>query len=489
MEAEFSHLPVMVREVVELLLPVPAGLIVDCTVGGAGHAAALLDARPDLRLLGIDRDADAVAAARLRLAPFGDSSAGGRREDSSSSPSWSTEHGEGEQVMGILMDLGVSSPQLDRPERGFSYRFDAPLDMRMDAKQALTAADVVNGYDVDELADVIARNGEERFARRIARAHRRGPAAAHDARARRRSIRDAIPAPHPARGVHTRRGARSRPSAWRSTASCRTSPTGSTIRCTSSGRKGRVLVLAYHSLEDRMVKETFARWAGEDDDSAPALPKLPVEPTRRPLVRLLTRRPLRPRADEVAANRRAESVRLRAVERARPRRGAVERSSATFPMSTVGPRLRCPSPRSPTTRAGAAPQRAHAARLRVAPRVARRRRRRASSRCGRRGVLRRVDVPARRVPRVRGAVGVPARQARRAARRRGAQYERLRDGSRRVVADAIVAAARAARHGAPGEVRRLHRRARGRAATRPAPDRTPSTPVTPTTEAKPSLGP
>ena len=172
MEAEFSHLPVMVREVVELLLPVPVGLIVDCTVGGAGHSAALLDARPDLRLLGIDRDADAVAAARLRLEPFGARAQvvqGGFEQLAE----LVERHSEGEQVMGILMDLGVSSPQLDRPERGFSYRFDAPLDMRMDAKQALTAADVVNEYEMEELADVIARNGEERFARRIAHASSR----------------------------------------------------------------------------------------------------------------------------------------------------------------------------------------------------------------------------------------------------------------------------------------------------------------------------
>ena len=168
MEAEFSHLPVMWREVVELLLPVPAGLFVDCTVGGGGHATAVLEARPDLRLLGIDRDADAAAAARLRLEPFGDRAhvVQGGFERLAELVGL---HAEGEQVMGILMDLGVSSPQLDRPERGFSYRFDAPLDMRMDSKQLLTAADVVNCYDVDELAEVIARYGEERFARRIAR--------------------------------------------------------------------------------------------------------------------------------------------------------------------------------------------------------------------------------------------------------------------------------------------------------------------------------
>src|SRR5262249_38943483 len=156
-EAAFSHLPVMVREVVELLLPVPDGLIVDCTVGGAGHARALLDARPDIRLLGIDRDADAVAAARFRLEPYGDRAqviVGGFERLAE----LVEQHGRGDRVMGILMDLGVSSPQLDWPERGFSYRFDAPLDMRMDAGQPLTAADVVNGYDLEDLVELIAGN-------------------------------------------------------------------------------------------------------------------------------------------------------------------------------------------------------------------------------------------------------------------------------------------------------------------------------------------
>jgi len=311
-EAEFSHLPVMVREVVELLLPVPVGLIVDCTVGGAGHSAALLGARSDVRLLGIDRDAEAVAAARLRLAPFGARAQvvqGGFEQLAE----LVDRHSEGEKVMGILMDLGVSSPQLDRPERGFSYRFDAPLDMRMDAKQALTAADVVNDYEMDELAEVIARNGEERFARRIAR----GIVAArplHTTRELVDVIRASIPAPARRRGGHP---ARRTFQAIRMEVN-RELPNlaeglGESVHVV--GPEGRILVLAYHSLEDRLVKETFAAWAGTGADD-PVLPRLPIpEPHRNPLVRLLTRRPLRPRADEVSANRRSESVRLRAVER------------------------------------------------------------------------------------------------------------------------------------------------------------------------------
>jgi 16S rRNA (cytosine1402-N4)-methyltransferase len=302
----------MGREVVELLLPVPAGLIVDGTVGGAGHASLLLDARPDVRLLGLDRDADAVAAARARLARFGTRATvvhGGFEQLGE----LVERHGEGEQVMGILMDLGVSSPQLDRPERGFSYRFDAPLDMRMDAKQTLTAADVVNGYDEAQLAAVISQYGEERFARRIAHAI----VAARPLRSTRELaevVRDAIPAATRRRGPHP---ARRTFQAIRMEVN-RELPNladGLEESVHVIGPRGRVLVLAYHSLEDRMVKDTFARWAGTDRDVHEP-PKLPVPPTKRhALMRVLTRRPLRPRADEVAANPRAESARLRAVER------------------------------------------------------------------------------------------------------------------------------------------------------------------------------
>jgi 16S rRNA (cytosine1402-N4)-methyltransferase len=311
-EAEFSHLPVMPREVVELLLPVPAGLIVDCTVGGGGHAALVLDARPDVRLLAIDRDTDAVVAARSRLEAFGSRVQvvhGGFEELGD----LVAQHGEGEQVMGILMDLGVSSPQLDRAERGFSYRFDAPLDMRMDAKQAMTASDVVNGYDEDELARIIATYGEERFARRVARAIVAARPLA-TTRELAEVVRAAIPAatrrrgPHPAR--RTFRAIRMEVN--------RELPNlaeGLDESVHLLGPGGRVLVLAYHSLEDRLVKQTFARWAGEDDtSSAPA--KLPIEPARRrALARPLTRRPRRPTPEEIAANPRAESARLRAAER------------------------------------------------------------------------------------------------------------------------------------------------------------------------------
>jgi 16S rRNA (cytosine1402-N4)-methyltransferase len=308
-EAEFAHHPVMGREVVELLRPVPPGLVVDCTLGGGGHSALLLEARADLTVLGIDRDADAVAAARDRLARFGDRVRvvhGGfeaLREIVA-------RHGEG-TVMGVLMDLGVSSPQLDRPERGFSYRHDAPLDMRMDARQELTAAAVVNTYAEERLAQLLAELGEERHARRIARSI----VAARPLRTTRElveAIRGAVPRrPRRVGGHPARRTFQAIRMEVNRELEHLDAGLDESVHLVGPG--GRLLVLSYHSLEDRLVKRRFEAWAAKE--VAPPH-GLPIEPERpEPLVRVLTRRPLRPDADEIARNPRADSARLRAVER------------------------------------------------------------------------------------------------------------------------------------------------------------------------------
>jgi 16S rRNA (cytosine1402-N4)-methyltransferase len=304
----FQHRPVMSREVVELLAPVPSGTVVDATVGGGGHARLLLEARPDLTLLGIDRDPAAVAAAAEALAPFGDRAriVHGGFEDLAAIVH---EASEG-KVMGMLFDLGVSSPQLDQPERGFSYWGEAPLDMRMDSAQELTAERVVNTYTEDDIATLLARYGEERFARRIAArivANRPLRTTADLVEA----VRQAVPAPARRRGGHP---ARRTFQAIRMEVN-RELPNlaaglDESVHLLEPG--GRVLVLAYHSLEDRMVKERFSEWSGE---SEPLPPGLPVEPERRALVRVLTRRPMRPRAAEIAANSRSKSARLRAAEK------------------------------------------------------------------------------------------------------------------------------------------------------------------------------
>jgi 16S rRNA (cytosine1402-N4)-methyltransferase len=305
----FVHQPVMAREVVELLVPVPTGLVVDATVGGGGHAHLLLTARPDLRLLGIDRDGDAVMAARERLAPFGDRVRVVRGGFDDIAAIVANED-EG-NVMGVLFDLGVSSPQLDRAARGFSYMADAPLDMRMDTRQELTAAMVVNDYDADRLAEIIAGFGEERFARQItARIVAARPIATTGELVD--AIIAAIPAPARRKGPHP---------AKRTFQAIRME-VNRELESLADGLdesvhllapEGRVLVLAYHSLEDRIVKERFRAWSAT---SEPVVPGMPAEPAARSaLVRVLTRRALKPSDAEVAANPRSRSVRLRAAEK------------------------------------------------------------------------------------------------------------------------------------------------------------------------------
>ena len=307
----FAHQPVMAREVIELLTPVPTGLVVDATVGGGGHAHLLLTARPDLRLLGIDRDGDAVAAARERLAGFGDRARVVRGGFHDLATIVANDEDEG-NVMGVLFDLGVSSPQIDRASRGFSYMADAPLDMRMDTRQELTAATVVNEYDVDALTTIIATYGEERFARQIAKrivAARPVTTTGELVDA----ITAAIPAPARRKGPHP---------AKRTFQAIRME-VNRELESLADGLvesvhllapEGRVLVLAYHSLEDRIVKRRFANWSGTAPAESGPRP-LPVVAPPEPLVRLITRKPVRASEAEATANPRSTSVRLRAVER------------------------------------------------------------------------------------------------------------------------------------------------------------------------------
>ncbi|MGZ4678050.1 MAG: 16S rRNA (cytosine(1402)-N(4))-methyltransferase RsmH [Acidimicrobiia bacterium] len=305
----FVHRPVLGREVVELLSPVPTGTVIDCTVGGGGHAALLLEARPDLRVLGIDRDDAALTAAARALERFGDRVRLVRAEFSAIARVTPT----GEAIVGVLFDLGVSSPQLDRAERGFSYWTDAPLDMRMDIRQELTAAEVLNTYPEAELAGILAELGEERFARRIAaEIVRRRPLETTGDLVE--AVKTAIPAPARRRGGHPARRTFQaiRMEVNRELPNLREGLDDSVHLLTPGGR---TLVLAYHSLEDRMVKQTFATWAGIDAEAGTRPRGLPPVVEAEPLVRLITRKPIRPRADELAANPRAASARRRAVER------------------------------------------------------------------------------------------------------------------------------------------------------------------------------
>jgi 16S rRNA (cytosine1402-N4)-methyltransferase len=304
----FEHRPVMLDEVVELMRPVPPGLIVDATVGGGGHARALLGALPRHRLLGLDRDEEALAAAHVTLSGFEDRVVL-RRARFDRLKAMVHEAGD-EPVAAVLFDLGVSSPQVDHSERGFSYRSDAPLDMRMDRSQATTASDVVNTYPVEKLTAVLYDYGDERFAQRIARAIVAARPLTSTAQLV-DVVRAAIPAPARRRGGHP---AKRTFQALRIEVNAELDVLGpaldQAIDVLVPG--GRAVVLAYHSGEDRIVKDRFRE---AETGGCVCPPGLPCVCGATPKVRLLRRGVRRPTAAEVAANPRAESARLRAVEK------------------------------------------------------------------------------------------------------------------------------------------------------------------------------
>jgi 16S rRNA (cytosine1402-N4)-methyltransferase len=308
-----SHVPVMLARVVALFEPAlrdrPA-VLVDATVGLGGHAEALLGAHPRLRVVGLDRDPEALRRCGERLARYADrlTLVHAVFDDL---PARLTALGLSE-VNGVLFDLGVSSLQLDDPARGFAYSHEVRLDMRMDQSTGPTAADVVNGYPADRLARVLHEYGEERFARRIAAevVRRRARAPLLSSTELVSAIRDAVPAAARRRGGNpakrTFQALRMEINAELPTLQ-RALPAAIDALTVS----GRIVALAYHSLEDRLVKQTLAARA------RPArLPGLPVPtPAERPTLRLLTRGGEQPTAAEVAANPRAGSARLRAAEK------------------------------------------------------------------------------------------------------------------------------------------------------------------------------
>jgi len=307
-----QHVPVLAGRVTALLAPALAAdgaVLVDATLGRAGHARALLEACPGLLLVGVDADAAAIEAAREILAPYGSrvTLAHARYDEIPAILGTA-------QVMGLLFDLGVSSPQLDDPGRGFAYAQDAPLDMRMDQAAGRTAADVVNGYPAAELARILHEYGEERFARRIADAVVRERARAPITSTQRLSaiVKDAIPA------ATRRTGGNPAKRTFQALRIEVNDELGTLRRALPAALGvlavgGRVAVLAYHSLEDRIVKGELTRLS--TDQTPPGLP-VPAAAAA-PQLRLLTRGAERPGSDEITANPRAASARLRAAERIR----------------------------------------------------------------------------------------------------------------------------------------------------------------------------
>ena len=308
----FTHAPVMRDEITAVFASVPPGTVVDATLGGGGHSAALLESRDDIDVLGIDQDADALAAAEDRLAAHSDRVRTSRCRFDHIDEALA-EHGI-DEISGALVDLGVSSPQLDRGERGFSYRHEGPLDLRVDADQTWSAADVVNGYAEADLARVIRRYGDERFASRIARAI----CAARPIQTTTELaavVTAAIPAPARRTGGHpAKRTFQAIRIEVNDELGVLPDALDRAVEATRPG--GRIAVLAYHSGEDRIVKERFALAAGAcecPDD-------LPCVCGAIQTVRLVRRIPKRPGSVEQADNRRAASARLRVVERITPTR-------------------------------------------------------------------------------------------------------------------------------------------------------------------------
>lgn len=308
----FSHEPVLLNEVIDALAIKPDGIYLDGTAGGGGHSSAIAARLTGGKLIALDRDPEAVAAAGARLSRYGDRA---RVIRSNFSEIDSVCDSLGITALdGVLLDLGVSSHQLDTPERGFSYISDAPLDMRMDTSAALCAADVVNGYPRERLEKIIFEYGEEKFASRIASkiCEKRETAPIKTTGELVNVIKSAIPAA-------ALRGAEHHP-AMRTFQAIRIEVNGEldviepTIRKAVSllAPGGRIAVITFHSLEDRRVKQTFAELAR----GCVCPPDFPVCVCgHKPEVRLVTKKPVTASPGELERNTRSHSAKLRTAEK------------------------------------------------------------------------------------------------------------------------------------------------------------------------------
>lgn len=308
-----EHHPVLLQESLGFLSPGRGGVFVDCTAGLGGHTEALLAADPDLTVVAIDRDAEALELASRRLSSFG-RRARFLRGDFRHLGELLRREGV-ERVAGVLADLGVSSLQLETPHRGFSFRLEGPLDMRMGSGE-LSAGDIVNRYSETELSRVFRELGEDRQARRLARsvirARARGPITTTT------QLRKVI--------LEAKR-LRSRPGGPREGRVDPATRVFQALRMEVNQElaalegllqssldlletEGRLVVISYHSLEDRIVKNSFMRWARGEIDPITGRPLAETQ-----LIEILTRKPVRPSAGEIALNPRSRSARLRAARR------------------------------------------------------------------------------------------------------------------------------------------------------------------------------
>ena len=309
------HVPVLLERTLELLgaaIEQPGAVLVDCTLGLGGHAEAFLTQFPQLTLIGIDRDASAIALAAKRLEKFGE-----RAKFSHATydeiQEVLAEHGF-DSADAVLLDLGVSSMQLDEAERGFAYSFDAPLDMRMDSSESLTAAQVLNSYSEQELARIFKEFGEERYAKQIASSiveKRKAQSFSNSAELAKLIVAIVPFIPGKSKGHPAKRVFQALRIEVNSELDVLRNAMPAAIASLALG--GRILILSYQSLEDRIVKQALS---AASTSSAPL--DMPIElPEQAPLLRLLVKGAEQASEKEVLQNPRAASVRLRAAEKIR----------------------------------------------------------------------------------------------------------------------------------------------------------------------------
>ncbi len=309
MDAKFSHYSVMLNECIDGLNINPNGLYVDCTAGGGGHSYEIIKRlSPNGKLIAIDRDPAAIKAVKARLSEYSD-----RLELVNDNFSSLDSILAGRQADGVLIDLGVSSYQLDTPERGFSYRFDAPLDMRMNPNDPTSAKDIINSYSEAELADIIFKYGEERFSRRIASGiiRHRETAPIETTFQLSDIIAESIPSKFREKNSHP---AKRTFQAIRIEVNKELDIIAPTIRLIESCLKvgGRCAVITFHSLEDRLVKQTM----NELSLGCTCPPSFPVCICGgKPRLKVLTKKPILPSEKELNENNRSHSAKLRVAEK------------------------------------------------------------------------------------------------------------------------------------------------------------------------------
>jgi 16S rRNA (cytosine1402-N4)-methyltransferase len=308
----FKHVTVLLKETVDGLNIRPDGVYVDCTLGGAGHSSYLLSQlSPEGRLIAFDQDETAIRHAQEKLAAYGNPftiiKSNFRHLKEELAAIGVT------QVDGVLFDLGVSSPQLDTPERGFSYHHDAPLDMRMDQDARLTAYDVVNKWSYEDLVRIFFQYGEEKFSKQIARKIEtyRNTKPIETTGELVEIIKEGIPAPARRTGGHpAKRVFQAIRIAVNDELRAFEEAIEAAIDVTKPG--GRISVITFHSLEDRICKTTFKKYS----TTPPLPPGLPVIPDEfKPKLKLITRKPILPSEQELEENNRSRSAKLRIAEK------------------------------------------------------------------------------------------------------------------------------------------------------------------------------